>query len=117
MTNPSNPARSASVVGAERLRVCGVALRRIAKLDVGPDAHRGGYTLGNSVRETEIVGIAQTALLDCWPDMPRLPEPMRLRAYEEHAGKAQPVWMAHQYEPGASDGRCLACDRDQEAHG
>lgn len=60
----------------DRLRVCGVALRRLARLDVGPDPYRGAYSGTTRIREQAIVGVAQKALLECWPDMDPLPEPM-----------------------------------------
>lgn len=68
--------RPAPTTDAERLRVCRLALTRVAKLDVPPEPNRYYYSASNVTREQALVGLAQAALLDCWPDVDRLPEPL-----------------------------------------
>lgn len=68
--------RPAPTTEAGRLRVCREALERIARLDVGPEPFVRTYTVQGSVaREIAVVGVAQAALMDCWPEEDTYPEP------------------------------------------
>ena len=80
MIDSEDPDRSAPTTDAERLRVCREALEQIARLQFGPEPFVGCYTRAGCFREMAIVGEAQSALLHCWPDMDRIPEPLDLEA-------------------------------------